>query len=221
MESASAATELAGSVDCIWTDAGDGTEDADLVFKVMTGGSAKAEVARIDSAGDITATSHGGITEANLVDKAATEVITGAWDFGGAADLEIPNSATPTVDTDGQIAIDTTITDHVGSIRYFSGEAMVVIAVPDANLTTTDDDVLFYDAAANEFAFKSGAFSGSNTETYTKGASQNLVTGSALIVPGPIRRILEEGQYWRILMFGLTEDAMTKIESDMAGAMDV
>jgi hypothetical protein len=33
---------------------------------------------------------------------------TGTHDFGGADDLEIPNGATPTIDTDGQIAHDTT-----------------------------------------------------------------------------------------------------------------
>lgn len=60
----------------------------------------------LDITGGITATSHGGITEANLVDKSATEAITGAWDFGGATSLEIPNSDNPTTDANGELAVD-------------------------------------------------------------------------------------------------------------------
>lgn len=180
MESASTATENAGSIDCIWTDAGNGTEDADFVFKVMTGGSPKAEVARITSAGDITATSHGGIAEGNLVDKSATEVISGSWDFGGAADFEIPNSATPTVDTAGQIAIDTTITDHTGLITYHDGtEALYAIAIPTGNLSANDGYVISYNATNNEFEMAS-ASAGSNTESYTNGNGGSLAKGDVV-----------------------------------------
>jgi hypothetical protein len=102
--------------------------------------------------GDISGTTIGGITEANLVDKTATEVVTGAWDFGGAADLEIPNGATPTVDTAGQIAIDTTVTDYTGLIKYHDGvEELTAVGMPTANLSTTDGDVVAYNAANNEF----------------------------------------------------------------------
>lgn len=40
--------------------------------------------ADVDITGALTATSYGGITEANLVDKSATETIAGAWTFSGA-----------------------------------------------------------------------------------------------------------------------------------------
>jgi len=33
--------------------------------------------------------------------------LTGVWDFGGADSLEIPNGASPTIDTTGEIGIDT------------------------------------------------------------------------------------------------------------------
>lgn len=40
--------------------------------------------------------------------RAASLVLTGAWDFGGATGLEIPNGSAPTVDAIGEIALDTT-----------------------------------------------------------------------------------------------------------------
>ena len=89
------------------------------------------------------------------------DVGTGVYDFGGATSFEIPNSASPTVDAAGEIAIDTTITDHTGMIRYHDGtEALVVIAVPTANLISTDGFVIAYNATNNEFEMVSNAGSG-------------------------------------------------------------
>jgi hypothetical protein len=39
----------------------------------------------------------------------ASLAITGAWDFGGATSLEIPNGSNPTVDAIGEIALDTSV----------------------------------------------------------------------------------------------------------------
>ena len=100
-------------------------------------------------------------TQTDILDGS---VYTGTHDFGGADDLEIPNSATPTVDTDGQIAIDTTVTDFShGIIKYYSGEEMAVVAVPVGQLTSpTDTYVIKYNATADEFqlAADSGAGGG-------------------------------------------------------------
>lgn len=83
------------------------------------------------------------------------DVGTGVYDFGGADSFEIPNGSAPTVNAAGEIAVDTTITDHTGLVKYHDGtEELTVIAVPTANLTTTDDHVLAYDADNNEFYFK-------------------------------------------------------------------
>lgn len=102
--------------------------------------------------GDVSGTTIGGITEANLVDKSANETITGNWDFGGASSLEIPNGAAPTVDAAGEVAVDTTITDHTGLMTYHDGtEALYVIALPTANLTTIDGHAVTYNATNNEF----------------------------------------------------------------------
>lgn len=56
--------------------------------------------------GAATATSYDGVAAANLLDKSATEAITGAWDFGGATSLEIPAIADPTTNAEGEIAWD-------------------------------------------------------------------------------------------------------------------
>ena len=134
-----------------------------------------------------------GIENQNLVDKSATEVIAGAWDFGGAADLEIPNSATPTVDTAGQIAVDTTITDHTGLITYYDGtEALYVIALPTANLDNTDGDVISYNAGNNEFEMvpQSGG-SDPDTETYTNGNASDIVLGDVVYLEGGVDDTVE------------------------------
>jgi len=88
-------------------------------------------------------------------------VYTGVHDFGGAGSLEIPNSATPTVDAAGEIAVDTTITDHTGLIKYHDGvEELVVVAMPTANLISTDAYVVAYNAADNEFEMVSPTAAG-------------------------------------------------------------
>ena len=81
------------------------------------------------------------------------DVGTGVYDFGGADSFEIPNSAAPTVNTDGEIAIDTTITDWShGIIKYYSGEEMAVVALPVGDLTSpTDGHVIAYNATDDEF----------------------------------------------------------------------
>lgn len=73
-------------------------------------------------------------------------------DFGGAASLEIPNDAAPTVDAAGEIAIDTTITDHTGLITYHDGtEALYAVGLPTGNLNANDGYVVAYNATNNEF----------------------------------------------------------------------
>lgn len=76
----------------------------------------------------------------------------GAVDFGAATSLEIPNGAAPTVNAAGEIAVDTTITDYTGLIKFYDGtEELTVVAMPTGNLSTTDKDVVLYNAIDNEF----------------------------------------------------------------------
>lgn len=74
-------------------------------------------------------------------------------DLGGKASLEIPNSAAPTVNADGEIAVDTTVADlSHGIIKYYSGEELAVISIPVAQLTgMVEGDVITYNATADEF----------------------------------------------------------------------
>ena len=78
---------------------------------------------------------------------------TGVYDFGGASSFEIPNSATPTVDADGEIAIDTTVTDWShGILKYYGGEEMGVVAMPIAEFTSpVDGYVVTYNVINDEF----------------------------------------------------------------------
>ncbi len=86
------------------------------------------------------------------------DVGTGVYDFGGATSFEIPNGAAPTVDAAGEIAIDTTITDYTGLIKYHDGvEELTVVAMPTANLNTTDNYAVVYDALNNEFTMEAQA----------------------------------------------------------------
>jgi len=92
-------------------------------------------------------------------------------DFGAATSLEIPNSAAPTVNADGEIALDTTITDHKGLLKYYSGEVMVIPALPIANLISTDTYVISYDAASDSFTMTAQAGGG-----YAPGGTDVAVT---------------------------------------------
>jgi hypothetical protein len=101
----------------------------------------------------------------------------------------IPYGAAPTVDADGEIAIETTIADMShGLIKYFSGEELAVIAVPIAELTgMADGDVIKYNAA-NE-AFELGAGGGvsglggtDNVIPRTVGTGGNTLEGTAVVI---------------------------------------
>lgn len=65
----------------------------------------------------------------NVVAAAAS-----VWDFGGAASLEIPNAAGPTVDATGEIALDTTdnqllVADSGGTVRVFGHDEFRIISL--------------------------------------------------------------------------------------------
>lgn len=101
---------------------------------------------------------------------ATGDVYTGVHDFGGASSFELPNAAAPTVNATGEIALDTTITDHTPLLRYYSGtEEMLVIAIPNDQLTSTDGHLISYNATDNEF------------EMVAAGATDNLGNHTATI----------------------------------------
>lgn len=79
-------------------------------------------------------------------------------DLGGKTSLEIPNSAAPTVDADGEIAVDTSVADFShGILKYYGSEEMGVVAMPIAEFTSpTDVTVPIYNATNDEFNLKGG-----------------------------------------------------------------
>ena len=80
---------------------------------------------------------------------------TASWDFGVAAGLEIPHGAAPTTNETGEIALDTTITDHQPLVQYYDGgENMTVIAVDTAQLPAEDNEIVKYDAASDKFVLE-------------------------------------------------------------------
>ena len=81
------------------------------------------------------------------------DVGTGTYDFGGATSLEIPNSSSPTVNADGEIAVDTAVTDFShGLVKYYSGEEMGVVAMPISEYTSpADGEMIAYNATNDEF----------------------------------------------------------------------
>lgn len=101
------------------------------------------------------------ITVGANVAIATGDTYTGVHDFGGADSLEIPNGTAPTVNADGEIAVDTSVANFShGLIKYYSGEELTVIAIPTANLPSNDGYVLKYNATNDEFEFGASAAGG-------------------------------------------------------------
>lgn len=100
----------------------------------------------------------GTLEDARLPSSMADKTITGS--------LNIPNGAAPTTDATGELALDTTITDHKSLLQYDGGaDEMLVIAIPRANLDTTDGDVIKYDAATDAFVMSPDATGGGGSQT--------------------------------------------------------
>lgn len=86
-------------------------------------------------------------------DFRAIEVATGAIHFGDATSLEIPNSSTPTVNADGEIAVDTSVSDFShGIMKFYGGEEQGVVSMPIAEFTSPADGAIpTYNATSDEF----------------------------------------------------------------------
>jgi len=99
--------------------------------------SAWTDLLTLDDAGDLTAVKFGGITSANLLDKTATETVSGAWTFSNA-DIHIasgtafnsPAAGFLSFDEAGDVRI---IVDHIDS-RFTIGDGYV-LRIRDAGNT--------------------------------------------------------------------------------------
>jgi hypothetical protein len=120
-------------------------------------------------------------TDLGTVTTVALATVTGAVDMGGATSLEIPNGAAPTVNADGEIALDTTITDFAGgAIVYYSGAEYGVVGMPKTEFVSpSDGDVVTYDAATDLFKLApAGAGTGATRELDNL---QNVAINTSLI----------------------------------------
>lgn len=74
-------------------------------------------------------------------------------DLSSKTSFAIPVSAAPAVNSDGEIAVDTTVTDFSHGVpKIFATEELALIVVPIAQLTgMADEDVVIYNATADEF----------------------------------------------------------------------
>jgi len=97
------------------------------------------------------------------------DVYTGTHDFGGADDLEIPNGAAPTVDTDGQIAHDTT------------ADQLIVGADPTVFDKRFEQCVVFENLAAADDNYEIWEFQRGVTITYVSAHCRGTCTTEAEI----------------------------------------
>ena len=79
----------------------------------------------------------------------------GIWDLGGATSFEIPNGASPTVDTTGEIAIDTTS----GQFKFYDGKTTHILtgtSTPAFNIASTTLDAMgkSFNTATSSFLVK-------------------------------------------------------------------
>jgi hypothetical protein len=94
------------------------------------------------------------------INLADTFVWSGAHDFGGASDLEIPNGSNPTVDAIGEIALDTTSNRLLVASSTNASYPIVYGAEREATLA---------DLSTSTLAYK-GAFAAAGTTTLNLGA---------------------------------------------------
>jgi len=96
------------------------------------------------------------VTNGDGVSGAPTISLSTNIDLSGKSSLAIPVSATPTVDANGEIALDTTVTDWShGILKYYGGEELGTVAMPIAQFgSPVNGRVPTYDSTADEFQLK-------------------------------------------------------------------
>lgn len=133
-----------------------------------------------------------------------------AVNMGGIASLEIPNSATPTVNADGEVAIDTTVTDmSAGVMKYYSGEEMAVVAMPIAELTSpTDTHVVTYNATTDEFELAAGGGGGGPSQA-TQSALEAETNEDTYAPPDLIKHSPGVAKAWAVIEYTTGTPAVT------------
>jgi hypothetical protein len=146
--------------------------------------------------------------------EADGDAYTGAHDFGGATSIEIVNGAAPTVNAAGEIAIDTTITSNNGLLIYYDGStAMIIPAIPVADLTQTDDDIIKYDLGNTKFTMETDAGAGGSTTfplyPYSGKLTGSYVTATISGADVAVGAQIDAGDgNWRALFDATTDEAL-------------
>ena len=109
-------------------------------------------------------------------------VVAGTINAGEATSLELPNAAAPTVNADGEIAVDTTVADFShGIMKYYGGEELGVVAMPIAQFTSpVGGRIVAYNATNDEFelvAAGAGDFVGPASSTDNAAVRFDSTTG--------------------------------------------
>lgn len=113
------------------------------------------------STGNISATQFGAIVSGNLLDKSATEAITGSWDFGGATQFEIPNGAAPTApNVAGEIVFDTNAmaATHGAIVGHDGTQVLNFVSTTD---TPGDNEIPKYDSGTGKVTWEADVSAGS------------------------------------------------------------
>jgi hypothetical protein len=136
--------EVGGVLALESTDVTATTEDFDFVFSTMAAGAAAAERMRITSTGNVTATSFGGITEANLLDKTATETVSGTYTFSNRVDLdsgfEMPDASAYIWNLTGFATWGQYWNTTTNAVEFHAaGAANVILDVDGGNISVTGD----------------------------------------------------------------------------------
>ena len=138
-----------------------------------------------------------------IIGYASGDVWTGVHDAGGATSFELPNSAAPTTDAAGEIALDTTITDHQPFWQYYDGgENMSVIAIDTAELPAADNEIIKYDAATDKFVLEADAGGSQNFFWTLEPQTAKLPTSNPAAIDAGNNR-------WRLLFDASTAESAT------------
>jgi hypothetical protein len=139
--------------------------------------------------GVIAATTTTGVACTNCVDASdvAADVATQAEiDLKAPLDspifttvVELPQSATPTTDATGEIALDTTITDHQPLWQYEAAttQDMTIIALDTAELPAVDGEIIQYDAATDKFVLASPLWTDAGAITHLTSVTDDFAIG--------------------------------------------
>ena len=146
-----------------------GTAADTVVYAALSGDATMANDGTVTVVDDLHAhviTNIDSFTKANLetqlsdvsdVAEADGDIYTGAHDFGGANDFEIPNGTSTAVDTLGQIAVDSEVDNMAPVMLYYGTDTARMLIGIDVADVPADNDVIKYNLATGEFAFEADA----------------------------------------------------------------